>query len=219
MPERNLLARLLCVGAVVSLGGCGLLPRMAQQTTAAVLAPFTTAAQTVNTSMQIVGRGLSSMTAETARSSRQITTAVARSPARTPVASSPQRPSTVSYQKPFAKTPRPSAKDQSSDQNKQPADEAAHDIDILPAELLKRLTPDQAALQRAAQNEALTAVIGETIFWHLDGREGTAMAESESVMGGFTCRTFVQTLALEDYFENASAIACRTDGGAWTVSF
>jgi len=215
MPGRNLLAYLLCIGAAASLGGCGLVPRMAQQTTAAALAPFTTAAQTVNTSMQIVGRGLSSMTAETARSSRQITTAVARRPAWAPVASTPQRPSTVSYQRPQTRTPKSAA----SDQSKAQADEAANDIDILPAELLKRLTPDQAALQRAAQREALTAVIGETIFWHLEGREGTAMAESESIMGGFTCRTFVQTLALEDYFDNASAIACRTDGGAWTVSF
>ncbi len=103
--------------------------------------------------------------------------------------------------------------------NKAAPSHAAAGLDILPAPVLARLTPDQAGLQRAAQGEALTAAVGETIFWHLEGREGTATTESESRMGGFTCRSFFQTLALEDTFEWASTTACRADNGTWTQSF
>ena len=92
-------------------------------------------------------------------------------------------------------------------------------MDILPKDVLKRLTPDQAGLQRAAQKAAMTAPVGETVFWHLDGREGTAMTENESVVGSFTCRTFIQTLAMEDTFEKAKVKACRAREGAWTQSF
>jgi surface antigen len=81
------------------------------------------------------------------------------------------------------------------------------------------LTEDQTGLQKAAQNVATTAPVGETIFWHDGGREGSAMTETESVMGGFTCRTFMQTIALEDYFDKASLTACRNASGAWITSF
>jgi len=200
----------MVLGAAAALGGCGLVPRLAQQTTAAALAPFTTAAQVTNATLQTVGRGLSSMTSQTAHSSRQITTAMARSQP----AAVRQQPRTVSYQNSRAAAPKAAPPELS-----QAKPDEAVEMDILPSELLARLTPDQAALQRAAQTEAFTAVVGETIFWHLEGREGTAVTETESVMGAFTCRTFVQTIALEDYFDKASVTACRTARTAWTRSF
>ncbi|MBY0508962.1 MAG: hypothetical protein K2P94_02310, partial [Rhodospirillaceae bacterium] len=92
-------------------------------------------------------------------------------------------------------------------------------FDVLPKDVLGRLTEDQAGLQKAAQNVAMKAPVGETIFWHVDGREGTVTTETESVMGGFNCRTFVQTIALEDYFDKASLTACRNASGAWMTSF
>ncbi len=197
------------------LAGCGVIPMVAQQTTAAVLRPFTTAAQAVGTDLQIIGRGISSMTAQTTQNSRQITMAMAQSRAMMPPPTARIEPRTVSYPSPRPATsnfgPAPAAR--------RTPGEAGAKLDVLPADVLSRLTPDQAGLQRAAQNEALTADVGETIFWHLEGREGTAMTESENLMGGFICRTFVQTLALEDYFDKASVTACRTENGAWTQSF
>lgn len=211
MPETKRWSRLLWVGfTAMALAGCGVLPMAARHTTAAALAPFTTAAQAVGTDMQILGRGFAALSSRTATSNRQITTAISHSPMPTRAVAAPVQPRPVSYQRPRSTGAR---ENPAKEVNKSAA------LDILPREVLTRLTPDQAGLQRAAQNAAATAVVGETIFWHLDGREGTAMAETESLIGGFTCRTFVQTLALEDTFEKVSVKACHTPGGTWTQSF
>ena len=54
----------------------------------------------------------------------------------------------------------------------------------------------------------------------MDGRTGTAMGESENAMGNFTCRTFVQTLTMEDdTLTEGETMMCRTEGGAWSASF
>jgi len=201
----------------VCLAGCGVAPMVAQQTTAAALAPFTTAAQATNATLQTLGRGMSAMSAQTAYTTRQLQIANANMARYQPV------PRPVSYQAPRPtrapsayKPPTPRSDDDRPATSKEPVKPT---LDILPQELLQRLSEDQAGLQRAAQGEAMTAQIGEIIFWHLDGREGSAMAESESPMGGFTCRTFVQTIALEDYFDQASLTACRNVNGAWIQPF
>ena len=206
---RRLLPRLMCIGLVSApLAGCGVVPMLAQTTTSAAVTPFTTAAQAVGTDLQIVGHGVAVLNAQAAQSRQIAAYARAQMPAQAPVNTA--QPSPVSYQMPTGTNSQAKA-------SKKTDQSAA--MDILPHDVLKRLTPDQVGLQRAAQKAAMTAVVGETIFWHLDGREGTAMTETESVMGSFTCRTFVQTLALEDTFEKASVKACHTRDGAWTQSF
>ena len=124
----------------------------------------------------------------------------------------------MSYQTPRAPT-RSARTNSSKNSAAKTKDAGKPSLDILPKEILERLTTDQAGLQKAAQSEAMIAPVGETIFWHMDGREGTAMTESESLMGGFTCRNFVQTIALEDYFDKATLSACRNANGAWIHSF
>ena len=216
MPGRRRILQPIYVGLLaLPLAGCGVIPMVAQQTTAAMLRPFTTAAQAVGTDMQIVGRGLSAMTAETGYRSRQVNTSFAQARAAMPPATAPMQPRTVSYPSPHVAN----AGGSDARGNKAPPGKASAKLEVFPAEVLRRLSADQAGLQRTAQNEALTADVGETIFWHLAGREGTVMTESENLVGGFTCRTFVQTLAFEDNFEKASTTACHTEGGPWTQSF
>jgi hypothetical protein len=206
----------------VCLAGCGIAPMVAQQTTAAALAPFTTAAQATNATLQTLGRGMSAMSSQTAYTTRQLQIANANMARYQPA------PRPVSYQAPpptrapkAYKAPKSQRDEARSDKDRTASsnEPIKPTLDILPKELLQRLSEDQAGLQRAAQGEAMTAQIGEIIFWHLDGREGSAMAESESPMGGFTCRTFVQTIALEDYFDKVSLTACRNANGAWIQSF
>ena len=73
MPGFKNLPRLICVGLCAGVvAGCGIVPMVAQQTTAAALAPFTTAAQATNATMQTLGRGMTAMTAQTAQTTRQI---------------------------------------------------------------------------------------------------------------------------------------------------
>ena len=194
---------------------------VAQQTTAAALAPFTTATQAVGTDLQILSRSLSSITAQSAYRSRQITTSLNTTAATSRAAAVRMQPRQASY--PAQRVPAkrsPAARKNANAKKAGGKDiDKTEGINILPAAVLARLTPDQSGLQKAAQSEALKAPVGETIFWHLDGREGTAMAENEGMMGGYTCRNFVQTLALEDYFEKVSVTACRTENGNWTHSF
>jgi hypothetical protein len=178
------------------LSGCGIIPVVAQQTTAAALRPVTAAAQLVKTDLQLMGNLASSA----AGPARQITTVARAMPAAAPAAYA--APRTIGFTRP-----------------KKERAEVPADWDIMPAELLSKLTTDQAGLQRAAQREASTAIVGETIFWKLDGREGSAKTKSESKRGTFTCRIFEQTLKLEDSVETARATACRTETTGWTRSF
>jgi surface antigen len=211
------LSRVIGLGMVAGLlapglSACGVAPIVAQQTTAAALAPFQTAAQATNATLQTLGRGMSTMTAQSAQTARQIQIANANAARYRPI----QQPQPVSYATP---RPSPASKSARSKDDQAATKQVKPTLDVLPQETLKRLTEDQAGLQRAAQSEAMTATVGETIFWKLDGREGTAVAEDEAVMGGFTCRTFTQTIALEDYYDAATLKACRNGSGAWLTSF
>ena len=187
--------------AAALLGGCGVIPAVAQQTTAAALRPFTTAAQAIGTDLQIMGNLARSATAQTALQTRQITSAMTALPAAATPVTYPQTPMMPRINRPMR------------------TEKAPDDWDLLPTDVLSRLTADQVGLQRAAQREAVTAVVGETIFWKLDGREGSATTESESKRGTFTCRTFVQTLTLENSKEKVRATACRTATTGWTRSY
>lgn len=182
------------------LGGCGIIPVVAQQSTAAALRPVTTVAQWVATDLQIMGNLARGATA----SSREVTMATQSIQRATPVYAAPTAARTVSYARP---------KKEKDDAR------ATANWDIPPAAVLARLTPDQADLQRAAQREAVKALIGETIFWKLDGREGSAMTKSENKLAAFTCRTFEQTVKFDDAVETARATACRTESTGWTRSF
>ncbi len=97
-------------------------------------------------------------------------------------------------------------------------DAPSEPLDILPTAVLAQLTKDQAALQRAAQTEAFTAPLGETIFWEDSGRTGSAMAEEENAMGSFVCRTFIQTVRITETEERASTLACKNPDGVWQAS-
>ncbi|MBY0509360.1 MAG: hypothetical protein K2P94_04335, partial [Rhodospirillaceae bacterium] len=73
MMDRKVIVHFMAMGlTAATLGGCGVVPLVAQQTTSAALAPFTTAAQAAATNMQILGRGVQYMTAQTSQTTRQI---------------------------------------------------------------------------------------------------------------------------------------------------
>ncbi len=182
--------------AAALLSGCGIIPVVAQQTTAAALRPVTAAAQLVKTDLQLMGNLASSAAGPARQVATLAQTLPPAAPAVYPV------PRTIGFTRP-----------------KKERAEAPADWDIMPADLLAKLTTDQAGLQRAAQREASTAVVGETIFWKLDGREGSAKTKSESKRGTFTCRIFEQTLKIDDSVETARATACRTETTGWTRSF
>ena len=91
-------------------------------------------------------------------------------------------------------------------------------FDVLAPAILAQLSGDQAALQRAAQQEAFDAPVGEIIFWEDSGRTGTATAEDEQPMGSFVCRTFFQTVRLDVTEESGRLLACKSPDGVWESS-
>lgn len=95
-------------------------------------------------------------------------------------------------------------------------------LEVMPPELLDQLTNDQLTLQSMIQADALEGPGGETVFWELDGRAGTAVAEEPHRMGGFTCRALTETLKMAEAdaeATQATATACRTEATSWTLSF
>lgn len=189
------------------LAGCGVLPRVAQQTTAAAIAPVATTARIVSRDLRAVSQNLAASSVAAERTSRQVAQTTAQTRAATRAAN--QRREQI------ARTAERNAA-----VRKQMAEDGVEPeaFDVLPAAILAKLTEDQAALQRAAQKEAFTAPIGETIFWENSGRAGTAMAEDEKPMGSFICRTFIQTVLIDTAEERASAFACKSPDGVWEAS-
>lgn len=229
----------LCAACVIAalVSGCGIVPAMVQKTTQVAMLPARTVASAVSRDVRLmtrtfeygaarVGRGLEVGSASLNRSARTLSygmqrattppvqihtnTAAQRTPNRTPHASNTQAAGAL----------RPDARNPAQESTSQATAIPTPEVDILPGTVLAELTEDQAGLQRAAQAEAFNAPVGEEIYWVVDGRTGTAMAENESAMGNFTCRTFVQTLTLEDdTFVEGDTMMCRTEGGAWSASF
>lgn len=189
------------------LAGCGVLPRVAQQTAAAAIAPVATTARIVSRDLRAVSQNLAASSVAAERTSRQVARTAAQT--RTATHAANQRREQI------ARTAERNAA-----VRKQMAEDGVEPeaFDILPAAILAKLTEDQAALQRAAQKEAFSAPVGETIFWEDSGRAGTAMAEDEKPMGGFLCRTFIQTVLIDTAEERASALACKSPDGVWEAS-
>jgi len=195
----------VALGAVVS--SCGILPRLAQQTTAAAIAPVAGTARVVSANLRAVSQNMAASSLAAERSARQVSQTAART--RSTARAAQQR---SAYAQKVAKR-NAALKERMAESG--PPDES---FDILPAPVLAKLTVDQAALQRAAQTAALTAPVGETIYWENEDRIGTAMAETEQPMGGFVCRMFVQTLLIDAAEQRGSTLACKTHNGAWAPS-
>lgn len=109
-----------------------------------------------------------------------------------------------------------------SSKKKKQSKERGEILEVLPPELLDQLSDDQLILQSIVQTDALDGPGEETVFWELDGRAGTALAEEMHQMGGFTCRDIVETIKLAETDTEATqsrATACRTEATSWTLSF
>lgn len=198
---------MIVVTAAACLASCGILPRVARQTTAAAISPIASTARTVSQDLRIVSQNVAASSAASAQTARQVSLATARA-----------RAASQAAQQRRAQSAR-IAKQKTALAKQAKADGAPPEpLDILPTAVLAQLTKDQAALQRAAQTEAFTAPVGETIFWEDSGRTGSAMAEAENARGGFLCRTFVQTIKITESEERASTLACRSPDGVWQAS-
>src|SRR5262249_206104 len=98
--------------------------------------------------------------------------------------------------------------------------EGQSDLVILPEDTLPKLTPDERGMQNAAQIAALTAPVGETIFWTEETRTGSVVAKDEHKLGETTCRRFEQSVTIDGTPNKASAIACKTDDSKlWGLAF
>jgi len=217
----GMLRALALIGMGTALAGCGLVPALAERTTAAALAPVArtaqataAAARATAASVQVIDRTVTRSASQISQSSTQLSRSINQASAN---AASYRRLQQATRQASYA-PPRNSRGSKTSKiaKTKPPAEP---ELTVLPAETLALLTPDQAGLQKAAQTEAFTAPIGEMIYWEIEGRSGSAMAESESAMGSFQCRTFVQTVTIDGVLQEGNATACRTDSGLWTSSF
>jgi hypothetical protein len=197
-----ILSAVVAASALVS--GCGVLPRVAHQTAAAAIAPVATTAQAVSQSLQATSHNLAVSSAAAQQTARQVsaTAAQTRTLARNTARAAEQRR-------------RQAARNAALRERIENSPAEPEPFDILPPAVLAQLTEKQAALQRIVQKEAFTAPVGETIFWEDSGRTGTAMTEEESPLGGFVCRTFVQTVRLNETEERGRAFSCKSLDGVW----
>lgn len=236
--------RLCAISALaVVVAGCGIIPAVVQKSTQVAMLPVTTAASSLSRDARLmsrsfeygatrVGRGLEVGAASLGRSAQSLGYSVERAAATAQQATRPPLQfNTGRSTQPTIINQRPSAaRAQSASTSAHNAARAQQNaattvvpppqIDILPPTVLAQLTEDQAGLQRAAQSEAFSAPVGEEIYWEVEGRTGSAVAESENAMGSFVCRTFIQTLTLEkDNTTESEAVMCRNDNGVWTDIF
>jgi len=175
-----------------------------------------------------VGRAVSSAASST---SRAVTRTVQQIPAQMMYGPYPPRRVVIPVRNPPpsirtapARSARPAAiRTAKSKPAKPTSAERRQILEVLPPEVLDRMTKDELILQRMIQLEALTSTADEIIYWDLDGHAGTAAAEPEHRMGGFTCRLITETVKL-DATEDATATqskatVCRTESTDWTLSF
>ena len=153
-------------------------------------------ARTINTSSANMARSVNAVSANMSRAARMVnnTQRIARQVALAP---SPQR---------LTAAQKETIKDRQEALTK--AEERAKSADqpelaILPTATLAKLTEDQRGLQNVAQKEALTANLGEVIFWDFEGSGGAAVAKDEHRIGSFTCRTFEQSITIEGVSEES----------------
>jgi surface antigen len=204
-----------CIVAAFMLAGCGV-PEMVSSTTQSALAPATSIAQsassTVTQSVAAVSRSASITGTQAAQafsnSSANMANALRTT---TQTVGTAARVSTVS--------PPPLTADQKAAIEKAKT-AGQQDLPILPDETLAKLTPDQRGMQNAAQIAALTAPIGEEIFWTDGDRTGSAVAEEEHTLGETVCRNFEQSVTIDGTPKEAHAIACKDgDSGHWALAF
>lgn len=212
--------RRFCTAAAVlaaaSLAGCGVLPRVAQQTAAAAIAPVAGSARVVSANLRAASQNLAASSAQTAATARRISRETAQARAAADAAHARSREAARAARQAAARNEAFNdalkARTEAGDAMEPPP------FDILPVAVLAQLTEDQAGLQRAAQQEAFAAPVGETIYWEDGGRTGTAMARDETPMGGFLCRTFVQTVVIDAVERRGDALACRSPDGIWDTA-
>jgi hypothetical protein len=201
---------LAAVAGALALSGCGLLSAAVGTTSQAALAPVAGVVQEANFGLQTLDHtattvaGASRTTAASvAQTARTVQNVEAAAPP--PVVVTPARPSLTKEQK---------------DAIAKAKDAPQPDIKVLPDETLAQLSKDQLGLQNAAQRAALSAPVGETIFWDKDGRSGTATAKEEHKLGQTLCRTFVQSVTIDGATKEARANACLdSDSGHWQAAF
>ena len=228
----------LCAAMVLSFGlsSCGIIPAVVQKSTEVALLPVTTTANSLSRDARLmsrafeysatrVGRGLEVGAASLNNSARSLSYSAERTAAAIRQSTAPPiqvyTGGTTRYD--AADQPRIAAtKPETASASPPQAIRAAppSQVDILPPSVLTQLTEDQLGLQRAAQTAAFDAPVGEEIYWEIDGRTGSAVAESENPIGGFVCRTFIQTLVLEDdNVTEGETTMCRNYDGVWAASF
>ena len=80
------------------------------------------------------------------------------------------------------------------------------------------LNEAQERAHEAAQVQATTAPIGETIHWQDGGASGavTAVREGTSTLGRY-CREFQQAVTIGGHTEQAYGTACQQPDGAWEI--
>jgi len=201
-----------------ALGGCGAIPQLVGDTTQAILTPMTTLAQEASYGLSTVDHSVTTMAQTVSASSTQMASTVNVTSANVSNAAYTTNtmgatPSMANYTPPSLTSDQKAAitKGKTSDQP---------DLPMLPDETLAKLTKDQKGLQNAAQKAALTAPIGETIFWNLDNRSGAVIATDEHKMGETLCRSFEQSVTIDGVDEKGRGIACRNDtSGHWSLAF
>lgn len=84
--------------------------------------------------------------------------------------------------------------------------------------VLDLLNEAQQRAHEAAQVEATSAAVGETIVWNEGGASGavTVLRDGRSTMGRY-CREFQQTVTIGGATEQAYGTACLQPDGTWEV--
>ncbi|TAL02080.1 MAG: hypothetical protein EPO08_08110 [Rhodospirillaceae bacterium] len=202
----------------MTLGGCGIIPALVGDTTQAVLTPMSNLAQEASYGLSTVDHSVTTMAQTVSANSTQMARTVNATSANVSNAAYTTGDTTSAYQT-ATYSPPPLTSDQKAAINKGKTAEQP-DLPILPDETLAKLTKDQKGLQNAAQKAALTAPVGETIFWNLDNRSGTVVAKDEHKMGETLCRSFEQSVTIDGVDQKGHGIACRDDTtGHWSLAF
>ncbi len=203
--------RIVLVGlTAAALSGCGIATQTVGAASSAVLAPVANVVAGANFGLQTIDHTATTI----ATTSKATSTSIAQS-ART-VRNVQATAAQPRYVTPKIKPLSKKAKDAIEKDKKAPQP----DIQVLPDETIAKLSDDQRGLQSAAQKAALTAPVGETIFWDFEGGKGSVVAKDEHKYGQTLCRTFEHTVTLEGTDYDAHADACLdANNGKWQKAF
>lgn len=204
--------RIALIGLMAAaLSGCGIATQTAGAASAAILAPAANIMAGANmglktidhtaTTIAATSKTTSTTIAQTSRTMRNVQTAAA--------------------QRRYVKPPKVKPLSQKTkDAIEKGKNAPQQDIQVLPDETMAKLTEDQRGLQNAAQKSALTAPVGETIFWEQEDRKGHVVAKDEHKYGATLCRTFEQAVTIDGTDYDGHANACLDeDSGKWQKAF